>query len=118
MVELQLGVIDDPVKGREEASSPVVRERTWNWFTDDFRSRFAKNSAMLIIMTRWHVDDLLGRYIAHSKAYACCAQSPIIVSGGIFPIEKLQVLPFWDRPGIIRSVKQVLRATEHTPRGC
>lgn len=61
---LNLGVIDDPVKGRAEAQSLPMRDRIWSWFTDDFGSRFAKDSAMLIVMTRWHRDDLLGRLIA------------------------------------------------------
>jgi hypothetical protein len=38
-MELHLGVIDDPVKGRAEASSKTTRERLWNWFTDDWGSR-------------------------------------------------------------------------------
>lgn len=61
---LDLGVIDDPVKGRDEANSKLIRDRTWNWFTDDFFNRFAANAGLLIIMTRWHVDDLLGRLLA------------------------------------------------------
>jgi hypothetical protein len=62
-MELHLGVIDDPVKGSAEAGSRVIRDRTWNWFVDDFCTRFAANGALLVIMTRWHVDDLLGRFI-------------------------------------------------------
>src|ERR1700730_9946423 len=58
---LNLGVIDDPVKGRLEANSKLTRDKTWIWFTDDFYPRFAANAGLLIIMTRWHVDDLLGR---------------------------------------------------------
>jgi predicted phage terminase large subunit-like protein len=61
---LDLGVIDDPVKGRDEANSKLIRDRTWNWFTDDFFNRFAANAGLLIIMTRWHVDDLLRRLLA------------------------------------------------------
>lgn len=60
---LGLGIIDDPIKGREEASSLLVRDKTWNWFTDDFFSRFAENAALLMIMTRWHLDDPVGRFI-------------------------------------------------------
>jgi predicted phage terminase large subunit-like protein len=62
-LELNLGVIDDPMKGRAEASSKLIRERVWNWFTDDWGSRFSRDAGMIIIMTRWHVDDLLGRFI-------------------------------------------------------
>ena len=61
--ELHLGVIDDPVKGRAEVQYKTARDKTWNWFTDDLLSRMSKDSAILIMMTRWHVDDLLGRYL-------------------------------------------------------
>jgi predicted phage terminase large subunit-like protein len=63
-LELHLGIVDDPVKDRADANSTVMREKTWNWYTDVFRPRFAANSAMLWIMTRWHIDDPLGRALA------------------------------------------------------
>lgn len=58
---LDLGVIDDPIKGREEANSETVRSKTWDWYNDDFRTRFADDAGLLIILTRWHVDDPVGR---------------------------------------------------------
>jgi predicted phage terminase large subunit-like protein len=60
---LNLGVVDDPVKGSAEANSKLHRDKTWAWFTDDFFNRFAKDAGLLIIMTRWHVDDVLGRML-------------------------------------------------------
>jgi predicted phage terminase large subunit-like protein len=60
---LSLGVIDDPVKGRLEANSKLTRDKTWDWFTDDFLPRFAADAGLLLIMTRWHVDDLFGRVL-------------------------------------------------------
>lgn len=60
---LHLGVIDDPIKGRAEASSPQIREKTWDWLTDDFMTRFADDAALLMILTRWHVDDPVGRLV-------------------------------------------------------
>jgi hypothetical protein len=62
-MEQHLGVLDDFVKGRAEANSKLHRDKTWNWFTDDFTSRFNKDGGLLAICTRWHVDDLLGRLI-------------------------------------------------------
>jgi hypothetical protein len=59
----RIGGVDDPVKGRAEANSKIVRDRTWAWFVDDFMTRFAALSGMIILMTRWHVDDLLGRQL-------------------------------------------------------
>ena len=60
---LDLGVIDDPLKGREQANSQTYRDKIWEWFTDDFGTRFDDLAGLLIIMTRWHVDDLVGRLL-------------------------------------------------------
>ncbi|PZQ49742.1 MAG: hypothetical protein DI556_09735 [Rhodovulum sulfidophilum] len=60
---LDLGVVDDPIKGRKDASSPTIRDTAWNWFTDDLFTRFSDFGAFLMILTRWHVDDPLGRLI-------------------------------------------------------
>lgn len=60
-MELNLGILDDFVKGRAEASSRRARDATWHWFTDDFFTRFSKDSAFLTICTRWHIDDVIGR---------------------------------------------------------
>jgi hypothetical protein len=62
-LELHFGVIDDPLKGRAEAHSLNARNRVWDWFADDFLSRFSKDAALLVVMTRWSVDDLLGGYM-------------------------------------------------------
>jgi predicted phage terminase large subunit-like protein len=61
---LDLGVIDDPLKGREAAGSETVRDATWDWFTDDFFSRFSEDAGLLTILTRWHIDDPVGRLLA------------------------------------------------------
>jgi predicted phage terminase large subunit-like protein len=63
---LDLGIIDDPVKGRAEADSRLIRDKTWLWFTDDFCTRLSNTAGLLIVMTRWHPDDLLGRLLAQS----------------------------------------------------
>ncbi len=54
-------VIDDPVKNREEAESFTLREKVWDWFTDDLYTRLEPGGQMIVIMTRWHYDDLGGR---------------------------------------------------------
>lgn len=60
---LDIGVVDDPLKGRAEASSPTVRDAAWEWFTDDFFSRFSEDAGLLMMLTRWHVDDPAGRLL-------------------------------------------------------
>lgn len=62
---LDLGVIDDPIKGRAEAGSETIRDKTWEWFLDDFFTRFSEEAGLLAILTRWHPDDPIGRLIQH-----------------------------------------------------
>ena len=56
-------VIDDPIKNREEADSENRREFIWNEFLNSIMSRCQAHSKVVIIMTRWHEDDLAGRII-------------------------------------------------------
>ena len=63
---LDLGVIDDPLKGREAANSQTVRDKTWEWFTDDFFTRFSEDAGFLMILTRWHIDDPAARLIKNN----------------------------------------------------
>jgi predicted phage terminase large subunit-like protein len=147
---LDIGIVDDPIKGRAEANSKAVRDKTWDWFTDDFLTRFSDSAGLLMIMTRWHVDDPVGRFKerfpdAKILRYPAIAeedeknrlkgealfpqhksvtfllerkramtegswqseyqQNPIIVGGGIFPIDKLTTVPIWDHGGIKKSVR-------------
>lgn len=58
-----LAIIDDPVKSREEADSETIREKQWAWWRDDMTTRLKPGAAVVVIMTRWHEDDLGGRII-------------------------------------------------------
>jgi len=60
---LDLGVIDDAVKGREQANSLSVSQKIWEWFNDDFSTRFSDKAGLLVIMTRWTVHDIIARMI-------------------------------------------------------
>jgi predicted phage terminase large subunit-like protein len=61
-------VIDDPVKNAQEANSKVIRDRTWDWYQSTARTRLEPDGVILIIMTRWHEDDLAGRLIAEQES--------------------------------------------------
>lgn len=55
-------IIDDPLKGRKEADSQLLRDELWEWFTQVIASRLMdEDSWILLIQTRWHEDDLVGR---------------------------------------------------------
>lgn len=55
-----VGIIDDPVKNREEAESATVRESIKDWYTSTFYTRLAPGAGILVVLTRWHDDDLAG----------------------------------------------------------
>lgn len=57
-------IIDDPVKSREEAESETYRQQVEDWYTDDLFTRREPGAAIILIMTRWHEDDLAGRILA------------------------------------------------------
>ncbi len=63
-----LVIIDDPVKNREEAESAAYRDRVWDWYTDDLYTRLEPGAALILIMTRWHEDDLAGRILTSERA--------------------------------------------------
>ena len=56
-----LFIIDDPLKNDEEAQSSAIREQLHNWYSKVVYSRARKNTAIVIVHTRWHEDDLIGR---------------------------------------------------------
>lgn len=56
-------VIDDPIKGREEADSPTIREKVWQEYLSSIRTRLKPGAFIVIIQTRWHADDLSGRIL-------------------------------------------------------
>lgn len=58
-----LAIIDDPVKSRAVADSEAERNTAWNWFTADLRTRLRPGGRIVLIMTRWHEDDLGGRLL-------------------------------------------------------
>jgi predicted phage terminase large subunit-like protein len=161
---LDVGIIDDPIKGQAESRSKTVRDRTWDWLINDFFLRFSDGAGLVMIQTRWHVDDPTGRWLdkfpdttllsypaiadaddwsvkagyrkageplfEQHKSYdflmerkaaqtqaswlSLYQQSPIIVGGGIIPIDKLRLVPVApDRNAIKRSVRYVDKAGTH-----
>lgn len=58
-----LGIIDDPIRGREAAESETIRVKTWEAYVDDFCSRLIPGAPQIMILTRWHEDDPAGRIL-------------------------------------------------------
>jgi len=154
---LDFGLLDDPIKGRLEAMSKKVRDNVWDWLTDDFFTRFSENAGLLLVVTRWHIDDPVGRFkerfpevevlrypaiatkdsryrdkgealfpehksldfllqrkraMTQASWESLYQQNPIVVGGGIFPVEQFTIVGqmpsrdqikrtvrYWDKAG-------------------
>lgn len=60
---VDLMVIDDPLHGRAEAESPTYRKRAWQWWESDSATRLSSRARVVLMLTRWHADDLAGRLL-------------------------------------------------------
>lgn len=72
-------IVDDPIRNDDDAQSEIYRDRTWNWFTKVASTRIHNESAMVVVHTRWHEDDLIGRlcdpeHPERNKKYAGVAE--------------------------------------------
>jgi predicted phage terminase large subunit-like protein len=73
-----LAIIDDPVKSQGDADSPTLRDHIWDWYRSDLIPRLKPKARIILIMTRWHQDDLCGRLLAHDTGEWRCLSLPAL----------------------------------------
>jgi len=93
-----LGIIDDPVRAREEAANPAMRDRIWEWYLSDFLTRLKPGGRVVLILTRWHEDDLAGRLLEVERARWRTLVLPAI-AGEDDPLGRAPGEPLWDDDG-------------------
>lgn len=64
---VDLVILDDLYKDAMEANSPLVRENTWEWYNTVVKTRLHNQAQELIVFTRWHEEDLIGRLEQRSE---------------------------------------------------
>lgn len=62
-----LFIIDDPIKNKEEAESEVIREKHWDWYRSVVLTRLEPDARLVLMMTRWHQQDLGGKILEQAK---------------------------------------------------
>lgn len=60
-------IIDDLIKNANEANNANILEQHWSWFTDTMLSRLEEGGKIIVVMTRWHSEDLAGRCLVYFK---------------------------------------------------
>ncbi len=63
-----LTIIDDPVRGAADAESETIRNTTWEWYQSEVYTRQKPGARIILVMTRWHPDDLGGRLLSAANA--------------------------------------------------
>ena len=64
-----LVVIDDPIKSHAKGESSLAREHVWNWYRSELITRLKPGGRIVLVMTRWHEDDLAGRLLDSGDAW-------------------------------------------------
>ena len=63
-----LVIIDDPIKSQADAESDRHRDHVWEWYRSDVITRLKPGGRVVLIMTRWHPDDLGGQLLGQARA--------------------------------------------------
>lgn len=100
-----LGIIDDPFKDAEEAESENRRDKVWKWFRSVFYTRQMPQCAMMLIMTRWHEDDLAARILDKEGSRWHRITLPAILEEGE---DERALWPEWYSLDTLRHTKEVL----------
>jgi predicted phage terminase large subunit-like protein len=107
-----LGLIDDPIKTREEADSERIRQKQWDWYVNDFCTRLKPGARQIVIQTRWHEDDLGGRILEREAARWQVVKLPMIATAGD-PLDRKpgeRLWPEWFTQDMIDQAKLDPRA--------
>lgn len=61
-------IIDDPIKNRKDADSFLIRENIYKWYQSTARTRLSPTGSVIMVVTRWHDDDLAGRVMQEDSS--------------------------------------------------
>jgi predicted phage terminase large subunit-like protein len=89
-----LAIIDDPIKSQSEADSARHRDRLWDWYRSELVPRLKPKARILLVMTRWHQDDLCGRLLMHAPGEWHCLRFPALAEEGD-PLDRPLGEPLW-----------------------
>ena len=102
-------IVDDPIKNRQEASSVVYREHMWDWWTSTARTRLEPNASAVIIATRWHEDDLVGRLLADGSENWEHIRLPALAEEND-PLGRTVGEPLWEKRYDLKSIAVIKEA--------
>lgn len=111
-------IIDDPVKDGQQAASRVRRDATWEWYLSTLYTRQEPGAAIILVMTRWHLDDLAGRILKEMDSggehWEILSLPAIAIEGQEDPLGRRPGQALWPaRYGVIELMKYRRALTEY-----
>ena len=76
-------IVDDPVKGAQEADSPAYRRRLINEFRASLLTRLMPGGSVIVVLTRWHEDDIAGELLAEPGSRWRHINIPAVSTAGV-----------------------------------
>lgn len=89
-----LAIIDDPIKSHAQADSANYRDLVWNWYRADLITRLKPGGRIVLIMTRWHEDDLGGRLLSRQAGQWRVLRLPALAEPND-PLNRPEGAPLW-----------------------
>lgn len=88
-------VVDDPLKDREQADSAAIRDSVWSWWGEVAMTRLQPDAVVLLMATRWHLDDLTGRVLESPGADEWTVLSLPALAGDDDPLGREEGEALW-----------------------
>lgn len=102
-----LMIVDDPIKSYADAMSPLTRERVKEWWTGTMASRVEPDGAVILIMARWHEDDLAGFLLREDPESWRELRMPAICDDPVNdPLGRQTGEPAWPERWPVKALKQ------------
>jgi predicted phage terminase large subunit-like protein len=89
-----LAIIDDPIRSLMEANNSSHRDHLWNWYCTELVPRLKPKARIVLVMTRWHEDDLCGRLLEHEHDQWECLKLPALAEASD-QMDRIQSEPLW-----------------------
>jgi predicted phage terminase large subunit-like protein len=105
-----LVIIDDPIRSQAEADSERQRRHIWDWYKSDVTTRLKPAGRVVLIMTRWHPDDLGGQLLEQVGAEWRVVRLPALAEAAD-PLGRLfgtALWPEWENQGQLHRKRELL----------
>jgi predicted phage terminase large subunit-like protein len=103
-------IIDDPIKSQADAESVRQRDHIWEWFKSDITTRLKPGGKVVLIMTRWHPDDLGGQLLEQAKAEWHIVRLPALAEADdpLGRVAGTALWPEWEDDGALLRKRELI----------